>query len=161
MTKAEIFALTKDAINFEQNFITVKQSQSLNKQGKTVIGKTKTKRSKRRIDCDERTMQILRRRCENSKSEFVFSWEDGRMIVPYNISNTLRKKCEIAGVRPRRFHDLRHAHATFLLLNNVHIKIVQERLGHANIKETIDTYSHTTQTVQETAVEAMNKLSFN
>lgn len=161
LRKGEIFALTKDAINFEQNFITVKQSQSLNKQGKTVIGKTKTKRSKRRIDCDERTMQILRRRCENSKSEFVFSWEDGRMIVPYNISNTLRKKCEIAGVRPRRFHDLRHAHATFLLLNNVHIKIVQERLGHANIKETIDTYSHTTQTVQETAVEAMNKLSFN
>lgn len=160
LRKGEIFALTKDAINFEQNFIIVKQTQSLDKNGKTTVGKTKTPRSKRRVDCDEATMKILCRRCENSKSEFVFSWEDGRMIVPHNITNTLKKKCEIAGVRPRRFHDLRHTHATFLLLNNVHIKVVQERLGHANIRETLETYSHIIPTIQKTAVEAMNKLSF-
>ncbi|MBC5688173.1 site-specific integrase [Mediterraneibacter sp. NSJ-55] len=161
LRKGEIFALTKDAINFEENFIIVKQSQSLDKKGKTVIGKTKTPSSKRRVDCDEATIKILRKYYENSKSEFIFSWNDGRMIVPYNIAHTLKKKCKIAGVRPRRFHDLRHAHATFLLLNNVHIKVVQERLGHANIIETLKTYSHIIPTIQKTAVEALDKLNFD
>jgi integrase len=41
-----------------------------------------------------------------------------------------------------RFHDLRHAHATLMLLQGVHPKIVSERLGHASIGITLDTYSH-------------------
>nr|WP_242620574.1 tyrosine-type recombinase/integrase [Senegalia massiliensis] len=41
-----------------------------------------------------------------------------------------------------RFHDLRHTHATMLLKQNVHPKVVQERLGHSSIGITMDTYSH-------------------
>ncbi len=41
-----------------------------------------------------------------------------------------------------RFHDLRHAHATLLLQQGVHPKVVQERLGHSTISMTLDTYSH-------------------
>jgi hypothetical protein len=41
-----------------------------------------------------------------------------------------------------RFHDLRHAHATLMLLQGVHPKVVSERLGHASIGITLDTYSH-------------------
>jgi len=40
------------------------------------------------------------------------------------------------------FHDLGHIHATLLLKGGVHPKIVGERLGHANIGITLDTYSH-------------------
>jgi integrase len=40
-----------------------------------------------------------------------------------------------------RFHDLRHCHATHLLRGGVNPKVVQERLGHANITVTMDTYS--------------------
>lgn len=41
-----------------------------------------------------------------------------------------------------RFHDLRHTHATLLLLSGVNPKIVQERLGHSSINVTLDIYSH-------------------
>ena len=41
-----------------------------------------------------------------------------------------------------RFHDLRHAHATLMLLQGIHPKIVSERLGHSSIGITLDTYSH-------------------
>jgi integrase len=52
------------------------------------------------------------------------------------------------------FHDLRHTCATLLLSKNVSPKIVQEMLGHANISETIDTYSHVLSSMQEAAVSA-------
>ena len=43
-----------------------------------------------------------------------------------------------------RLHDLRHTHASILLKAGVHLKVVQERLGHASIAITGDIYSHVT-----------------
>ena len=40
------------------------------------------------------------------------------------------------------FHDLRHTHASLLLAQNCHPKIVQGRLGHCNIGVILNTYSH-------------------
>jgi integrase len=57
-----------------------------------------------------------------------------------------------------RFHDLRHAHATFMLMQGVHPKIVSERLGHASIGITLDTYSHVLPTMQEQAALAFDQL---
>jgi integrase len=50
-----------------------------------------------------------------------------------------------------RYHDLRHTHATQLLLAGVHPRIAQERLGHSTIALTLDLYSHVTATMQEEA----------
>jgi site-specific recombinase XerD len=47
-----------------------------------------------------------------------------------------------------RLHDLRHTHATTLLPAGAHPKVVRERLGHANISITLDTYSHVVPTMQ-------------
>jgi integrase len=63
-----------------------------------------------------------------------------------------------AGISGFRFHDLRHTCATLLLLANVHPKIVSERLGHASIQITLDTYSHLLPSMQATAVTALQGL---
>jgi integrase len=47
--------------------------------------------------------------------------------------------------------NLRHTHATLALQADVHPKVVQERLGHANIGITLDTYSHAIPAMQEDA----------
>ena len=54
-------------------------------------------------------------------------------------------------------HDLRHTCATLLLGKGVHPKIVQELLGHANISQTMDTYSHVLPNMQGEAVAAMQE----
>ena len=51
-----------------------------------------------------------------------------------------------------RFHDLRHSHATHMLVSGVHPKIASERLGHATVGLTLDTYSHVIPGMQEDAV---------
>ncbi len=50
------------------------------------------------------------------------------------------------------FHDLRHTHATLLLKGGVHPKIISERLGHANIGITLDTYRYVLWGLQERMV---------
>ncbi len=55
-----------------------------------------------------------------------------------------------------RFHDMRHSAATLLLSMGVHPKVVQEILGHSNIRMTMDTYSSVLPSMQK---DAMTKLS--
>jgi integrase len=55
-----------------------------------------------------------------------------------------------------RFHDLRHTHASLLLVRGVHPKVVSERLGHASIAITLDTYSHVLPTLQDEAARDLD-----
>ncbi len=57
-----------------------------------------------------------------------------------------------------RFHDLRHAHATLMLQQGTHPKIVSERLGHSTIAITLDTYSHVLPGLQREAADAFDDL---
>jgi integrase len=92
-------------------------------------------------------------------------WQDSGLVftsvkgTPLDVANltygSFRPLLERAGLPRIRFHDLRHTCVTLLLLRNVNPKIVQEMLGHANISETMDTYSHVLPSMQEPAVSAM------
>ena len=52
-----------------------------------------------------------------------------------------------------RLHDVRHTYATVGLLEGIHPKVMSERLGHANVMITLDTYSHVLSGMQESAAE--------
>ncbi len=60
--------------------------------------------------------------------------------------------------KSKRLDFLRHTHATSLLLGQVPLKIVSERLGHASIQQTADTYSHVTETMQRDAVNRLEEI---
>ena len=84
--------------------------------------------------------------------KYVGLWEDHGLVfatrtgTPMNPSNLrtrpFRPLLERAGLPRIRVHDLRHPCATLLLVQGIHPKYVQELLGHANIPQTMDTYSH-------------------
>ena len=59
-----------------------------------------------------------------------------------------------------RLHDLRHTHATIALQANVHAKVVSERLGHATVSITLDTYSRAIPAMQEEAAALIAELVF-
>ncbi|MFC2033650.1 tyrosine-type recombinase/integrase [Chloroflexota bacterium] len=56
------------------------------------------------------------------------------------------------GSKAVRFHDARHTHASIILKQGIHFKIVQERLGHSSIQITLDTYSNIAHGLQNAAV---------
>jgi integrase len=70
---------------------------------------------------------------------------DGRPLQPRSLTHEFTRLVARVPELPRvRFHDLRHSHATQMLLAGVHPKVAQERLGHSTITTTLDLYSHVT-----------------
>jgi len=65
---------------------------------------------------------------------------------------------KIAGLPNICFHNLRHTAATLILQEGVNSKVVQERLGHADISLTLNTYSHVLPSMQVEAAEKMDEL---
>lgn len=66
-----------------------------------------------------------------------------------------------AGLPNIRLYDLRHTCATLLLAAGENPKIVSERLGHASVTLTLDTYTHVLPTMQEKAAEKLEGMLFN
>lgn len=83
---------------------------------------------------------------------------DGQPVNPDTLSAGWARFLRRHGFPQVRFHDLRHAHATLMLTQGVHPKVVSERLGHASIGITLDTYSHVLPTLQQEAATAFDKL---
>ena len=81
----------------------------------------------------------------------VFRYRDGSPFLPRSFSGAFTKIMRRAGLEGYRLHDARHAHASLMLRQGVHPKIVQERLGHAKVGTTLDVYSHVTPGLQQAA----------
>ena len=92
------------------------------------------------------------------ESDLVFSTPEGKPLRPNTISRAWAALATRAGVKVIRLHDARHTHASLMLKSGVHPKIVQERLGHASIQITLDTYSHVAPGLQQAAAEGFDKL---
>jgi len=74
--------------------------------------------------------------------DVLFAMPDGRPWNPEIISQAFVRLVEASGLPRVRLHDLRHTHASHLLAAGVNAKVVSERLGHASVSFTLDTYGH-------------------
>ncbi len=74
-----------------------------------------------------------------------------------NLNRTFKATLQRAGLpKSTRFHDLRHTCATLLLKQGVHVRFVQELLGHADISLTLNVYSHVLPDMGDAAADAMD-----
>ncbi|MFC1902399.1 tyrosine-type recombinase/integrase [Chloroflexota bacterium] len=90
--------------------------------------------------------------------DLVFSDHEGKPLLPDTVSHVWVKLVKRTGLEGIRLHDARHTHASLLLKQGVHPKVVQERLGHATISTTLDLYSHVAPGLQEAAAAGFDKM---
>ena len=90
--------------------------------------------------------------------DLVFATPIGSAVDPSNLRRTWTRTLKRAGAGHVRFHDLRHAHATLLLQQGAHVKVISERLGHAGIGITMDTYGHLLPGIQAQAAARLDTL---
>jgi len=74
-------------------------------------------------------------------------------LRPASVSRAFKELSKKVGLDGLWFHDLRHTHATLMLQQGIHPKIVSERLGHSSVGITLDTYSHVLPGLQEAAAK--------
>ena len=93
-----------------------------------------------------------------SDDDLVSSHYNGKPLLPNSVSYAWEKLANRTGLKGIRFHDARHTHASLLLKQNVHPKIVQERLGHASVQITLDLYSHVAPGLQQAAANRFDDI---
>ncbi len=91
-------------------------------------------------------------RCPQN-TRLIFSQLDGKPLLPNTVTHNWINLVRRIGLEGIRLHDARHSHASLMLKVGTHPKIVQERLGHASIQVTLDTYSHVAPGLQEAAAK--------
>ena len=170
MRRSELLGLKWGDVDFIMSQIYVNRSLHHLKDGSYIFTEPKSAKSRRTIALPPSATLLLKEHQEKQKlervmlgipltdSDLVFSTLEGKPFRPNTITRAWTMLATRAGLRIIRLHDARHTHASIMLKQGIHPKIVQERLGHASIQMTLDTYSHVAPGLQEAAAKRFDEL---
>jgi len=170
MRRSELLALRWQDIDFIYSQIYISRGMHMLADNTMIFSQPKTAKSKRTVAMSPALFGVLHeyRQAREKEHELlgtplpdnalVFSFL-GKPMRPNTVSRAWHLLAVQAGVKPIRFHDGRHTHASLLLRQGVHPKVVQERLGHSTISVTLDTYSHVAPGMQEAAAKAFDDIA--
>jgi len=170
LRRGELLALRWRNLDLDKASLIVVETAYKLGNGQYVIKEPKTANSRRTVSLSPALVALLREyRADHellriqlgiglTDNDFVFIRHDGSPINPNAVTHAFQRVINKAGLKHVRLHDLRHTHASLMLKAGEHPKIVSERLGHANIGITLDTYSHVLPGLQEAAAERFDKV---
>jgi integrase len=152
LRRGELLGLRWSDLDLKAGTLTVNQSIERIK-GKIAFKAPKTKTSRRSITLPAATVEALEEHRATQAEErmrlglgrdprgLVFTRADGEPLDADSLTKAFGRL--VAGVRvtPITFHGLRHTHISHLLMDGVHVKVVSERVGHANVNTTLSVYS--------------------
>ncbi|MGU7943077.1 tyrosine-type recombinase/integrase [Streptococcus suis] len=164
----EALALTWQDIDFSTNTIHITKSVYVNK-GVSYISSTKTKAGTRRIIINKKLSQELQYWQQQQKHLLEQFTSDSLTLQvfqsnPLTITkNAIEKQYKKIlerddTLKKIRIHDFRHSHASLLINQGEDYLVVKERLGHASITTTIDTYSHLYPSKQKALADKLDDL---
>ena len=163
MRRGELAGLQWRDIDFMAGTVLIRQTRTL--VGRTVITKAPKNGQPRVINVDGETLAALsdlrRHRPWAAADDFVMLGPDDEPLHPDRLSHLFRRLAQLAGLQPIRLHDLRHTHASLLIKEGVPIKVVSERLGHADPGFTMRTYPPVRPGMQAAAAEVFAALLRN
>jgi integrase len=165
--RGELLAMQWDDVDLEASTVSVRRTLEESSAG-VHLKQPKTVRSSRTIALPASTVAALRVHhaaqqrarlaagAASNRLDLVFPGPDGEPWRPSTFAAACRRVFKKAGLTCR-LHDLRHTHATMLLCQGVHPKVVQERLGHANVSTTLNIYSHVAPNMQQEAAAKIDE----
>ncbi|MGG5737781.1 tyrosine-type recombinase/integrase [Bacillus cereus group sp. IBL03679] len=169
MRLGEVLGLRWQDVDFNNHTVTI--NQTLGHDNK-IKASAKNNSSKRTIPIPLEVIEELKKRklqINKDKLRIGPAYHDldlitcnnlGKVTTRSTFTSHFNKVIENAGIKKIKFHDTRHTHATLLLKQGVHPKVVSERLGHSDISLTLRIYSHVLPNMQEDAVKAFAKNIF-
>ena len=135
----ELLAITKADINFEKNQLSINKTYYRTGM-QDIITEPKTKQSFRTIEIPEFLKEEIK--------EFVdghYGMPDTERLFPVvqeAVQHKMKRQIELAGVKKIRVHDIRHSHVAYLIEEGVEPLLIRDRLGHKDIRITLNTYGH-------------------
>jgi integrase len=170
LRRGELLALRWRNVDLDRAVLYITETAFKLSNGEYVIKEPKTATSRRMVALPPSLVVLLKGyRADHElffiqlgaqlqEDDFLFVRLDRKPLNPNAITLAFRRIIRKAGLQHIRVHDLRHTHASLMLKAGIHPKIVSERLGHANIGITLDTYSHVLPGLQEEAAEKFDQV---
>lgn len=183
----EVFALSWDDINFDNKTLSVNRQIQMDEKIKQwqftppkyesyrtikiddqlidLLKRTKEKKDKCRIFYEEHYVETYMDKTKHlnengvgEKIDLIMRYDNGEYIqsrVTQHMSRIIHYQLNMPEFD---FHSLRHSHATMLKEEKVDPVTIQRRLGHKTIKVTLETYTHVTENMQNSAIDVLNRL---
>jgi integrase len=171
MRRSEILALRWSDVDLLLCQISVNRTIHQIHNGLVVYGAPKTDKSRRTIALTPSTCEVLIEHRETQEKfresvglkaltddNLIFCTIDDKPYTPNSISHAWKNLSRRCGLKEIHFHSARHTHASLLLKQGIHPKVVQERLGHSSIQITLDTYSHVAPGLQQAAANRFDDI---
>jgi integrase len=167
LRQGELLALRWDDVDLKSRTLQVRRT--LQRLDGLHFREPKTAGSRRSVALSPSTVASLRQLAEKQTKAkalagsayrddgLVFATAVGTPIDPRNVNRTWYRIIKAARLQGLRFHDLRHTHASLMLAQGTHPKIVSERLGHSGVRITLDTYSHALPNLQLEAAATLDQ----
>jgi len=153
LREGEILGLRWQDVDLDKRIVHVRCSlQRIDKKLRLV--EPKTEKSKRTLPIPDSLLSSLRAHrtkqledklaagAEWQENGLAFTTSRGTPLSARNVIRSYHRLLAKGKLKRRRFHDLRHSCATFLLAKNIPARTVMDILGHSNISLTMNTYSH-------------------
>lgn len=152
--EGELLALTQNDIDLQGNIINIDKTY-FRAERKDIITEPKTEGSVRKIAIPEflkiEIADYIGRLYDYPKDVRLFT------MTARAVQKKLKFQIVKAGVTPIRVHDLRHSHVAFLINEGVQPLLIKERVGHKDIKITLNTYGHLYPNQKFTVAELLNE----
>ncbi|MGE5703305.1 MAG: site-specific integrase [Clostridia bacterium] len=166
LRRGELLGLEWKHMDLEGGIIEVKQSMSY-VDGEHILKEPKTKNAQRKVSLPPSIIADLKAyKIQKSKQRlelgdlweggghfFVFSADNGNPLYPTSPGKWFRRFQKRHNLKQIRFHDLRPTSATLLINQGVHAKTISSRLGHADIRTTMNIYGHALQAADQEAAK--------
>lgn len=167
LRRGEVIGLTTKDMNYNKNTINVYRAVIKSASEGIKLDETKNKR-KRIVPAPAGLMEEIKELAKEKQKNkdklgllwkgtkdldgktviLIFSHDNGTPFTPASVTrmfNRFLEKEENNDLTKISFHDLRHSAASFLLEQGINVKVIQNILGHSDIKVTLNTYAHITE----------------
>ena len=170
MRRSELLAIRWSDVDLILCQLSVTRALHQLQDGSRIFRQPKTAKGRRLISLSPSTAIVLREHREQqekmrqdlgstlTEDDLVFCQTNAKPLLPNSVSHAWTKLARRTGLQGIRLHDARHTHASLMLKQGVRPKIVQERLGHASIQITLDTYSHVAPGLQQAAANRFDDI---
>ena len=152
--EGELLALTKSDVDFQNNRMSITKTYYRTER-RDVITVPKTEQSVRVIELPEFLTQEIKEYVDK-----LYKLPDDERIFPIvaeAVQHKLKRQTEKAGVKKIHVHDIRHSSVAYLINQGVQPLIIKERLGHKDIKITLNTYGHLYPNQQRQVADMLNQ----
>lgn len=170
MRKGEALALNWSDIDFEKKLVYITKGVVLDENEIPMISTTKTKKSVRTVSLDAESIAILKKwKIEQAKElmsiginslnkhQLLFTYDANKLYRPSYSNCWLEQIIKKYNLKKITMHGFRHSHCSLLFEMGTPIQVVQDRLGHTNIKTTMDIYTHVTEKQRDDIAENFAK----